>query len=97
MNTQQTMTRLDFFFTARLTDPKCEPRHVATVIVNELGATVEYLDARGLDRLDRLAVLTIPEQVRVTCAAYREDYESATDALIAIYAHGNVWARRGEE
>jgi len=47
-------------------------RHVATVTVNEFGATVEYLDARGLERLDRLAVLTIPEQVRVTCTAYRE-------------------------
>ena len=91
------MTRLEFFYTARLTDPTCEPRHVATVIVNELGATVEYLDARGLEQLDRLAVLTIPEQVRVTCAAYREDWQNATDALLAIYAHGNVWARRGEE
>jgi len=91
------MTRLDFYFTARLTDPECEPRHVATVLVNELGGTVEYLDARGLDQLDRLAVLTIPEQARVTCASYREDYENAADALIAIYAHGNVWARMGEE
>ena len=90
------MTRLDFFYTAHLTDPECEARHVATVIVDELGATVEYLDARGLERLDRLAVLTIPEQVRVTCAAYREDYENAAHALELIYAHGNVWARRVE-
>jgi len=71
-------------------------RHVATVTVNEFGATVEYLDARGLERLDRLAVLTIPEQVRVTCTAYREDWRNATDALLAIYARGNVWARRVE-
>jgi len=27
------MTRLEFFYTARLTDPECEPRHVATVTV----------------------------------------------------------------
>ena len=37
MNTEQTMTRLDFFFTAHLTDPECEPRHVATVIVTNSG------------------------------------------------------------
>ena len=70
------MTRIHFDYIADLSDPECEPRHVATVIVNELGATVEYLDARGLERLDRLAVLTIPEQARVTCAAYREDCEA---------------------
>lgn len=90
------MTRIHLDYIADLSDRKCEPRHVATVIVNELGATVEYLDARELEQLDRLAVLTIPEQVRVTCAGYREDFENAALALELIYAHGNVWARRVE-
>jgi len=96
VNIQEPMTRLAFYHTARLTDPECEPRHVATVIVNGVGPIVEYLDARGLDWLDNLTVIAIPEQARETCAVHRGDIEGAADALIAIYDHGNVWARRVE-
>lgn len=88
------MIRIHFDYIERLTDPNCEPRHVATVCVDIRGPVTEYYDARGLDRPDRLAVLAIPEQAVVAFDMHQGNVEDMIDALMTIYRYGNVQARR---
>jgi len=91
------MTRLEFFFTANLTDPKCEPRHVATVVLVNGQAWPDYIDAREID--DPLAYTMIVNATSLCEAAMVKwgGPSAAADALCRLYAHGNVWARMGEE